>query len=1023
MFAYARRAGARTLLALWLLGMVILLLELVTPVQVAALTDVFQARSARPPSWTTINVAVAWIVGSQLVLCFLTYWQRSWAAVFRQNLTERLALDIFARLFRFSADFFREHKPETVNTRTLEDTRYVADYWLEAVQYVPLAAASLVVYGAYMIWTNWFLGLCLAPLSLLSGYFLVFDRVIQRLNCRTRDAWDELRVRSNEMVSGVAELRNHAAFDYGMAVVAGRFKEYGELVKLVGRWSAFFWAAEPLVSAVQNTALYWLGAALCLAGSRLSRVAGPLSWGEVISFLLVANLFRGPVQTIAGFLLRSQMTRENVRRVREYLAEPVAFSDAAGGFPFEEGKNITFSQVQVAAKTGAPILNNLDVTIPTARHVAIVGPAGCGKSTAIQLIVRGVSTTAGRLLLGERDVAEYDLKSLGRRIGFVPQAPMLLDATVRQNLLLGLRREGSACLRDDVGPLDVGAHQGLKTLEDLDRELVAVLRRVGLDADLISKALDGPLPADSRFDGLRSGVPRLCATIGPRMAALGEGILAPFDPGRLLTPGTVRENLFGPGSREPQETADDAKRLLSQEVAAAEVALLLTIGHRQYLADRALAVQAAQRAPRLAELLARSTAISGDAERVKLDGDSQLADLPGEARVAVLDFALDLDLETISRLIPAGQFEPVVLRLRQLLSAVPGRSAKSSDRWAAIASGQHLPELSLRENLVRGRLDPRKYRAAEQVDALVRSVLHDAGLLDQVVLAGLEYRVGENGKFLSGGQRQKVVIGRILMKNPSILLLDEATASLDEISQARIVEMLRRDFAGKTVVSISHRLSTIMDFDEILVLDRGQLVQHGPPAELAGQVGLFQSMISREREPARAPGGDAGPGAVVPALQPAAAASTAVAESIRRCELFSDLDFVQIAALERASRVVDCPAGTLLFQRGDSGEEMFLIGEGEVDFLAPKPNGGPSDVEVVDSYGPGKTFGELAMFGGTPRTLGARTRTQVTLLTLTREKMLELIDADPSIGLKLLKVLSQRLAAVRDEFYSRNRPK
>ena len=1009
MFGYARRAGARTLLALWLLGILIFILQLVTPIQVAALTDLFQARGGRQPSWHAINVAVAWIVGSQLTLSFVTYWQRSGAAVFRQNLAECLALDIFARLLRFSPDFFRENKPETVNTRTLEDTRYVAEYWLEAMQSVPLAVASLVLFGGYMIWTNWFLGLCLVPLSLLSGYFLVFDRVIQRLNRRIRDSWDEVRARSNEVVSGVAELRNHAAFDYGLGIVTERFKNYSGLMKRVGKWNAFFLAAEPFVGAVQNTALYWLGAALCLAGSWLSRAAGPLSWGEVISFLLVANLFREPIQTIAGFLLQSQMTRENLRRAREYLEQPIAFSDAGGGLRLEDGKEIAFSHVQVTAKAGTPILNELDATIPAGRHVALVGPAGCGKSTAIQLIVRGVSTTAGRLLLGGRDVAQYDLKSLGCRIGFVPQTPMLLDATVRQNLLLGLRRRGEAGLRDDVGPLDTDGHEGIQTLADLDRELVAVLRRVGLDADLISKALDAPLPADSRFDDLRSSVPQLCAAIASGMAVLGQGRLALFDAQRLLIPATIRENIFGPGTRDPQETADDAKRLLSHAGAASEVAILLTLGHRQYLADRALAVQAAQSAPRLAELLARTAAIDGDVGQVKRAGTVELADLPGDARLALLDFALDLDAQTACGLVPAGQLEPLLLRLRQ------------RDRWAAIASGEHAADLSLRENLVRGRLDPRVYRAAEQVDELVRSALRDAGLLEQVLLAGLEYRVGENGKFLSGGQRQKVAIGRILMKNPAILLLDEATANLDEISQARIVEMLRRDFAGKTVVSISHRLSTIMDFDEILVLDRGQLVQHGPPARLANEPGLFQSLILREHSPARGPGAGAGRDVVARAPRPAAAsavAGSAIAENMGGCDLFSDLDVVQIAALQRASRVFDCPPGTLLFQRGDSGDEMFLICEGEVDFLAPKPRGSPSDVDVVDTFGAGKTFGELAMFGGTPRTLGARTRTQVKLLTLTREKMRELIDADPRIGFKLLKVLAERVATVRNEFYS-----
>lgn len=86
---------------------------------------------------------------------------------------------------------------------------------------------------------------------------------------------------------------------------------------------------------------------------------------------------------------------------------------------------------------------------------------------------------------------------------------------------------------------------------------------------------------------------------------------------------------------------------------------------------------------------------------------------------------------------------------------------------------------------------------------------------------------------------------------------------------------------------------------------------------------------------------------------------------------------------------------------------MFPICEGQVEFLAPKPNSDPCDIQVIDSYSSGQTFGELGMFGNVLRTLIARTRNETKLLDLSRENMLRLFDADVSIGLKLLKVFGR----------------
>ena len=135
----------------------------------------------------------------------------------------------------------------------------------------------------------------------------------------------------------------------------------------------------------------------------------------------------------------------------------------------------------------------------------------------------------------------------------------------------------------------------------------------------------------------------------------------------------------------------------------------------------------------------------------------------------------------------------------------------------------------------------REAAALAQIDRFIASVP-----------GGYEAQVGERGLKLSGGEKQRVAIARTILKAPPILILDEATSALDSFTEHEIQEALRRVAKGRTTLVIAHRLSTVVEADEIVFLDHGRVVERGTHQQLLEKNGEYAAMWNRQREAAEA---------------------------------------------------------------------------------------------------------------------------------------------------------------------------
>lgn len=295
---------------------------------------------------------------------------------------------------------------------------------------------------------------------------------------------------------------------------------------------------------------------------------------------------------------------------------------------------------------------------------------------------------------------------------------------------------------------------------------------------------------------------------------------------------------------------------------------------------------------------------------------------------------------------------------------------------------------SIRENIRLGKPDA--------TDAEVEAAAEAAELHSIVIQLrhGYDTIVGERGGRLSGGQRQRVAIARALIRNPSLLILDEATSALDPGTEVAINETIERVSVGRTVISVTHRLQSVVDYDHIFVFKNGRVIEHGSHDVLLSFGGNYAEMWRRQHGTTMSPDGD---------FQ---VTDTSI---LRDVPLFKDLDQAYLKNIAGMFSTEHVPEGRTVITEGDEGSRFYIIVRGKVAVSAANGEAGTVQVATLDD---GDYFGEISLLANIPTTATVTTLTPSIFITLQRDQLNKLVHQYAGLGAQMREALEHRLAQI-----------
>ncbi len=757
-----------------------------------------------------------------------------------QKILVEMRKELYHHVLQLPLQFYRKMQPGTVISAMTAELNAIG-FFLGGAISIPLTSIlGFLVFLGFMF--------SLSPLlAILSITIYPFELIVIPLLQKKYNKYNKERIATtramsnvvNEAISGLQEIHSNGSYNLEEKRLGAYIhKLYGLLKKLfIVKYAMKF--ANNLFQSFGPFILFLIGGYLAINGE--------FTLGALVAFLSAYEKVYDPWKELLEYYQSFQDAKVRYNQIMTIFDHEVEHPLLPeGGEHHTITGDIKLKNAGFSVENGLKLLDNINITIKPNEQVALVGFSGSGKSTLALMIAQLYDINHGMLLLDDVDITKLSKSEINRNITMIAQKPFIFTGTIRDNLVY-------AALAVDTGTAP-NRKQMLQSIDD-----------VGLTEDILRFGFNSVLP-EERVRPIRTALLRMRQIISTELKEPFAKIVEPYDINNFLHYASIRSNLiFGDSLTHkyslnslPTDKVfrdfllrNDLELPLLQlglNIASTSVDILRDLGDDDFFF---------QGSPIKAEEI--------DDFSILLTENNQKIPTSLKAQNKLLHLALRFvpAVHNITTIAPDLEQAILIARhdffknIAQLDLAACSKSTQTLIQQGTIiplpdyiphrdfipyCPSEYLYTHSLRDNILFG-ASKELLRDHPDLIKLAIDAFEREGLLDEILDIGLDFEVGSQGDRLSGGQKQKLAIARAFLKESNVLIMDEATASLDNTSQAKIQHLLEERYKGnKTIIAVIHRLDLTPGFDRIFVLKAGTIIEQGTHQELMDKRGAFYEL-------------------------------------------------------------------------------------------------------------------------------------------------------------------------------------
>jgi len=780
-----------------------------------------------------------------------------------ERLLRRFRYELYQRILQFPIPHFKRVSQGELIPMITAETEPLAEFIGESYTLPVFQGGILFTYLFFIFQQDALLGL--AAVALYPFQLYVIPKLQKRVNLLARERVAMVRSlsgRIGETVSGINEIHTNDTSQFESAQISHRLGIIYQIRFAIYRRKFFIKFLNNFISQLTPFFFYSAGGYFVLRGD--------LSIGSMVAVLVAYKDLAGPWKELLGYYQRKEDIRVKYTQVIEQfdppnLIDPDLISRDCETQQLPTGdlkaSNISYTEDGLYFS-----VEGASFKFPLDQHTAAVGMGNSGKDELATLLSRLVTPSSGTLSIGSTNMAELPEALSGRRIGYVGQNAYLFTGSVRDNLLYPLKNrpvvvEGvsDSSERAEQRKLATSAGNTEFSIEDnwvdfssigitdeteFNQRIHDILSLVELDDEVYQFGLLSQIEESKNSD--------LTVRIMKARRELRDQLTLPeharlvesFDREKYNTNLSVSENiLFGtiyddqldaeklaeiPYLRKILDSTGLTEKLLSTGKQVAEIMLdLFSDVEPDSELFKQFSFISADDLPDFQQLLVRIR----NAELSSIDEGDKVRLLSQSFKLTTARHRLGLVTDEIQQ---------KILQARKRISDDSVDQPMGIEFFDETTYNQRI---SVQDNILFGKLAYGQANAQVKINDLIAGIIVELDLRTDIINAGLEYEVGVGGARLSGSQRQKLALARSLIKQPDLLVVNEATAILDTAAERRLIDKVRKHMLNRGVFWVLGRAQLAAQFENVMVMERGKLTDNGLFSDLSTTSKPLQQLL------------------------------------------------------------------------------------------------------------------------------------------------------------------------------------